>query len=215
MRGHFDVSVRNAGGLKDEDFVAAKEEGRLFELLEQLEVAQRAKCDNILMHWIPPTFYHNVFQHGFADGPWPTYDACVPMNNIGLMVTDSEPVYNYAYGWYGGYHAFADNIGDSTGAKGFTAHDADGNLVDKDADGREEVFVRTRFLFLPSQGNSNNIRSVGIFGSQYTNQGTGSEDRYMSGRVRLKDPTTGLPTILLKNFNQVMVIEYTYAFVAV
>jgi len=214
VQGYFDVEVKDAGGLKDADFEAAIREGRLDDVLSKLNTEQRAASFNQLHHWIVPTIYHNLWGHGFANGPWPTYDQCMWCNNIGLMVTDSEPTFNEAYGWYGGYHQYADNTGDSTCAKGMTAHRAEYHQIDKNADGREEIFLSTRFLFLPSQGNSNNIRSLGLFGSQYSNQGTGGEDRYRSARVRLKDPDTGLPTIIIKNLNQVLVIEYTIFWVS-
>jgi hypothetical protein len=33
--------------------------------------------------------------------------------------------------------------------------------------------------------------------------------------VRLKDPATGLPVIIVKNLNQVLVIEYTIYWIAI
>jgi hypothetical protein len=80
--------------------------------------------------------------------------------------------------------------------------------------GKEEIYFKSRFLYLPSQGISNNIRSIGVYGAEYASNQYNNEERYLVARVRLKDPDTGLPVILIKNFNQVLVIEYTVFFVS-
>lgn len=214
MRGHFNVQLKDAGGLKDADFEAAIRAGTIDDILKELETKQRAAAWNQIMHYVPAAYFHNVFAHGIGNSPWPSYDQNCWANNISLMVTDSEPVYNYGYVWYGGFHAHFDNIGTSTGSKGM-GNGTIGRRNEKLDDGREGVFLMSRFLFLPSQGNSNNIRSLGLFGSQYSNQGTGNEDRYITARVRLKDPDTGLPVVIVKNLNQVLVIEYTIYWIAI
>jgi hypothetical protein len=206
----------NAGGLKDEDFKAAIREGRLDEVLAGLKVEQHVKNQNVINHWAVATMFHNVFAHGFPNGPWPTYTNNMWCNNIGLSTRDDEPSFSVVeQQYYGGYHNFADNASGTTGARGMTAHIAEANVYDKNPDGKEELFQRHRFLFIPSWAISNNIRSLSLLGSEYSNQGTGNEDRWISGRVRLKDPDTGLPIVIVKNLNQVLVIEYTIYWVAI
>jgi hypothetical protein len=214
MQGLYELQIKNAGGFKDEDFLKAIDEGRLDDLLADLPLDRSLKGHNQLNDWIFPTFAHNVIGHGFANGPWPTYDACVPFNSICLTSRDTEPGPEESYGWYGGYQSALDAVGGSVAGRGFTAHIAEPTYIVVDPNGRESVHMRTRWIYLPSYGNSNNIRGITINGSQFTNQGTGNEDRYQVGRIRFKDPDTGVPVVLVKNINQVLIIEYTAIFVA-
>lgn len=214
MKGLYDLKLRNAQGMKDEVFLAAMRDGSIDELLNGLPIELHLEGRNLLVNWLVATLLHNCFEHSLPNGPWPTYDACVPFNNISLMTRDTEPTYLESIQWYGGYSDHADNIGTSTGARGFVNQRAEVQNIRKDPSGCEQVLMTTRFLYLPSEAVSNNIRSLGIMGSQYTNQGTGSEDRYMSGRIRLKDPLTGLPVVVNKNLNQVLVLEYTAYFIS-
>lgn len=212
--GIYHLQLKSAGGLKDEDFLKARKAGQLDALLASLPLERELKGNNQLNDWIMPTFAHNVIGHGFPNGPWPTYDACVPFNSICLTSKDEEPDPEETYGWYGGYHQAQNAVGGDVAGRGFTAHRAEDTYIIVDPDDRESVRMRTRWIYLPSYGNSNNIRGITINGSQYSNQGTGGEDRYQVGRIRFKDPTTGVPVILVKNLNQVLIIEYTAIFVS-
>jgi len=50
--GYFNLSLRNAGGLRDEDFLRAKQERRIDELLDDLgEEQQAAGMSNIVNGW--------------------------------------------------------------------------------------------------------------------------------------------------------------------
>ena len=48
MQGHFDIKLLNAGSYTDEDFMKAKEEGRLLEMLNGLQVKQRVDKNNLI-----------------------------------------------------------------------------------------------------------------------------------------------------------------------
>lgn len=209
MQGHFDVRLKNARGLGDEDFLQALSAKKLDALLGSLDTELHLAGHNLINDYFSCSFFRNVFAHGIPNAPYPMNTSFTPLNNISLMTTDAEPTPYEHYSWYGGFDGHYDNIGTSTGSKGFGNGRVEDPLYIKDPGGKESVFLRTRFLFLPSEGNSNNIRSIGIMGCEVSNQGTGVEDRYQQGRIRLKDPVSGLPIAVSKNANQVLVVEYT------
>lgn len=214
MRGHFNVAVKDAGGLRDEDFLLAKSEGRLNSVLEKLAVVQRAEANNQITHWLSAVMISRVVGHSFPNAPFPVYSGNVwPWSSITLQTTDAEVDYTYSWTSYCDYYGTPDSVG-STAAKGFLTSVVESTIFAKTLGGKEEIYFKSRWLYLPSQGNSNNIRSVGVYGCEYTTQQFVADDRYITARVRLKDPDTGLPVILIKNFNQVLVIEYTIFFVS-
>ena len=213
MEGNYRLQIKNSANYKDEDFLLAIKENRLDSFLAVLDTEYYLEGHNLINHWFSAVIFHNVFEHGIPDSPGSSELNCVPFNNIGLMTTDSEPTYTETYTWYDGYEAYYDNIG-STGAKGFVAHRVENQQIIKDPDGKESLRMRTRWIFLPSQANSNDIRSVGIFGSRYSDQSTNNQNRYQIGRIRFKDPISGNPIIISKNVNQAFVFEYTVNFVS-
>lgn len=214
MQGRYKLELRNSGRLTDADFQRAIKEGRLDDLLAELPLELKLAGHNMINHWFTACFYHNVFGHGFSDSPYPTYNTHNPFVTVCLMTTDSEPTFTETYNWYGNPHTPSGSANTGSGAKGFITSDTEDPVIEKAADGREEIKFRERWLWLPSQGVSNNIRSLGIFGAEYLNYWD-TYQRWKSGRIRFKDPDTGAPVVINKNLNQVLVLEYTVFFVSV
>ncbi len=208
MEGHYELQLKDAKELKDEDFLLAIKENRLDDLLLQLDTVLNLKGHNLIQHWFPPTVFHNVFEHGIPDSPSGTQYYCNPLDNIGFMTTDSEPTYTESYSWFGSGYIYYDNIG-SSAVKRFVEHRLEIQQVIVDPSGRESVRMRTRWLFLPSQAVSSNIRSLGIWGCQQNYTLGNSINRYQTGRLRFKDPATGNPVVINKSSNQALTFEYT------
>jgi hypothetical protein len=211
MRGEFHLQLRDAAGLKDEDFLAAKAQGRLDVLLAGLHLELDHKQRNKLNDSLTWCLLHHVI--GRFPGGFPMDYSTVPLHHICLTTYGTDIVYDDPfYSWYGTIHNGAGSANNTSGGKGFN-QTADPRIVDTPDDGKEEVWVRHRFLWLPSEGNSNNIRSIEMYGGEYYN--FTAEDKWRNGRMLLRSPTTGLPIVVVKNINQVLTLEYTFSLVAV
>lgn len=212
MRGEFNLQVRDAKGLRDEDFSAAAARGELEALLESLGLEQAVHVRNKLTDHIVWGMYSFIFGHGLPKtDPWngtPSILNCVCLMTDADEITYEEGV-NY---WYRTMHNWTNSANTSTGGKLFS-YRTGSPVIDTDANGKEEVWVRHRWLWLPSEGNSNNIRSLAIFGAHdYTSS---TANRVQLGRVLLKDPDTGGPIVVIKNINQVLTLEYTFSMLSI
>lgn len=210
MQGRFDIYLQDARGLTDEDFIQARREGRLKSLLKGLPVDEEVHCDNQVMHMYPIAIWREAMNHGFPSGAYPMErGAGIPFYSICILSDTSEPAYT---DWFSGYwdlNNMSYNVGNSPG-KRFVAHDEE-LLVDVGADSRESVFLRERWLYLPSQVVSNQIRSVGVYWCE--NITDGSDERGMVARVRMKN-AGGQPITLNKSSSQTLLIQYTFTLVA-
>lgn len=211
MRGEFHLQVKDCRGLRDEDFLAAQAEGSLNELLAGLAVAQEVRVRNALNDTLAWGLLHHVFGHGFGGG-YPMDGGTELLTGVCLLTHDVELDYQEYRTWYGSIHVMEWSANTSSGAKGFGQR-VDDFIVGTPDDNREEVWCRHRWLWLPSEGNSNNIRSIGIMGGEHHNYT--SEDKFRVGRVLLKDRDTGGQMVVVKNINQVLTLEYTVSYIAV
>lgn len=209
--GRFDIYVQDAGDLKDEDFVQAEKEGRLNQLLDEMPVAQEAHGENTLTHMIVVAYFRKLFT-GFPNAAYPMERANTSIfHHITVLNWSDEPYFNYWMSYNGYIHNPSGNVNSSNAGKRFVAHDIE-LLCDTDPSGREAVFMRERWLYLPSQVVSNSIRSIGVYWSEYIND-TGNEDRGMVAWVRMKD-AGGMPLTLNKSSSQTLLIQYTVTWVA-
>ena len=206
MRGHFDVTLLDSGGYSDEQFKRAIEEKRIDQLLAVLKVEQKLSRRNLIMDNVAGM----VFQYSFS-GPAIVADYGSYgdnwLNNISLLTKDEDPTYTEDNQWYGGAENGGDNIGASGSTKRFVVDTVDPHQLAVLSGGREGIYFRSRWLFLPAQGVSNNIRSIGICWCRYASNLTTSIDRGRIGRVRLKDDQ-GRNVILNKTSRQVLLVEY-------
>jgi hypothetical protein len=219
ITGHFDLALKNSGRLCDKDFEEARRQGRLGELLDGLETAQECHTDNLVFDLIVPYLGYFVFSAPSVGDLWRD-NATVPavFANICLLTTDSEP--NYQSEWYrsGGYEyqtpsGAGESANGSTGGKLFEEEASEAADIRSDLGGREAIWYRERFLYLPSQGSSTNIRSIGVYWCAIATT-TGVYFRQRAARVRLKD-SGGNPIIVSKGTDQVLLVEYKATFVSI
>jgi len=211
MQGHFDIFVQDAGGLKDEDFLKAEQEGRLGALLSGLPVDQEAHAKNTLTHMLTVSIFRRSFAHGFPNAAYPMERSNnIPLYFICILNTASEPAYTDWYGAYVSIHAVSGSVNTGNAGKRFIVHDLE-YVIGTDPDGREAIFLQERWLYLPSQVVSSEIRSVGIYWSETVNDG--NDEKGIVGRVRMKD-AGGKPITLDKSASQTLLIQYTLTFVS-
>lgn len=211
MQGHFDVFVKESGGLCDEDFIAAQREGRLSELLRSLPTSKKVSTDNLVFHDFAIMAMRQTMQHGFPNGA-ANMDrvAGCPLHHITVLNNASEPSYTEWYAYYGTIHNPSYSVNTGNAGKRFVGYSID-LIVDKDPTGREAIFHRSRWLYLPSQIVSNEIRSIGVYWGEYINDG--NEDKQSTARVRLKD-SGGNPITLTKSSSQTLLVQYTFSLVS-
>lgn len=223
ITGHFDLALKDAKGFGDEAFIEATRQGRLSRMLDDLPTELEAHTDNLVMDGIVLYLGFNLFQVG--DRPNGVRVDLISgggaawFTSVCLMTTDSEP--DYQSEWYrnGGYDLFGmsnvpESANSSTGGKRFKDDASETTDVRSDPGGRESVTYRDRWLYLPTQGTSSNIRSIAVRVSNNA-QGFGN-DFYIgrAARVRIKDGG-GNPIIINKTTSQVLLVEYRLAFVSI
>lgn len=219
ITGHFDVALKNSGKLGDRDFEEARRQGRLGELLDGLGTELECHTDNLVFDLMVPYQGLWLFSAPSVGDLWRNNSTeSASFASMCLLTDDSEP--DYQSEWYrtGGYmyvtpSAVTNSANGSTGGKLFEEEASEAAEIKSDPGGRESAWYRERWLFLPSQGTSSNIRSIGLFWSGHGDNG-GSETRQRSGRVRLKD-AGGNPIIINKGTSQVLLVEYKATFVSV
>lgn len=219
ITGHFDLALKGAGNLGDQEFEQAMREGKLPALLDTLPTEGKYGADNLIFDLLPPWCGIATFQTPSVGDLWRNNPpgSASPFCNICLLTTDSEP--DYQSEWYraGGYDivvpsAVSESANASSGGKLFEEEASEVADMRSDPGGREAVWYRERWLYLPSQGVSSNIRSIGIYWSYDST--TSSAGRTRSARVRLKD-SGGNPIIINKGSNQVLLVEYKVTFVSI
>lgn len=220
MNGTFNVSLLDSRSYKDEDFLQAIDKGTINRLLESLPVEQKLENQNAVHHWTVPYLFQMLMSGPSGPGvPFTTdnsqFICCC------LMSASSEPSFSEAYTMYmGGYDFYVwyntDCINVSGAGKLLINNSIESYLLAKDTQGRESVFFRDRWLFLPSEGVSSVIRGLGIFGSDRANS-VGPVNYVTWGRscrVRFKD-SGGNPVTINKLNTQAMVVDYTVTLVSI
>lgn len=211
MQGHFDIFVQDAKGLRDEDFLRAEREGRLRDLVKSLPIDQEAHTDNLVLDMYPICMMRRVIGHGFPSGPYPMERGTgIPFYSICLLSLATEPEYIEWYSGYWSLHNMSYTVNSVNAGKRFVVHDMD-LLVDVEPTGREGIFIKERWLYLPSQAVSNEIRSVGAYWCE--NITDGNDERGQLARVRMKD-AGGNPITLNKSASQTLLIQYTFTLVS-
>lgn len=210
MQGHFDLFLQNSRGLRDADFIAARDAGRLGALLETLPVEREVHSDNLVHQLFSICMFRLVFGHGLPNGTYPmSVSTGIPFYTVALLTSGDEPAYS---DWWGG-NQYPYNVPycvSTTGYKRFVVN-AEETSYAAEVSGREAVFLRSRWLFLPSEAVSNSIRSVGAYWSDTAT--LGAEDRGLIARARIKD-TGGNPITLIKTSEQSLLVQYTATLVS-
>lgn len=221
MLGHFDIQLKDLPrGITDAHLLelltpAGKATPELDRLLARLPTRQRAKGCNLINDNFAGYTHKYCFSGGAISTPYNIDGGNAALGTILLMTNDAEPTYTEASSQYTNPNALTGTVQSTTAGKRFIEDDIDPHLMDADPNnnGRESILFRSRFLYLSTQANSNDIRSLGIYFSDNGNS-TGTEERGRIARIRLKD-SGGTPIILNKTSAQVLLIEYRFTLVTI
>lgn len=216
MFGQFDVHLKDLPPGGDARLRGMLERGELPELnrlIDRMPTRQRAKGRNLVSDNFAGYTFRFCFSGGDITDPYDFDSGNAILATILLMTTDSEPTYTDATNQYTNLHNISGSANTSSGGKRFIEDDIDPHLQDADPDnnGRESILFRSRFLYLAAEGNSNDIRSLGIYFMRDADS-TGSFERARTARIRLKD-SGGNPIIINKTSAQVLLIEYRFTLV--
>lgn len=225
ITGHFELTLKNADGLQDEDFHEAQRQGKLQELLDGLRTDATYGTDNLLFDIMVPWLGYWLFG-GTVPNPWMSLGLSTSVSLFGgicLLTVDSDPDYQSEWNRTNagtlGEHVAISNLTSSSnsvsGGKMFVQETSETFDIRSDPNSREAIYYRERWLFLPLEAVSANIRSIGVYTSSAA-AGAGSSMDYhiRSGRVRIKD-SGGNPIIINKANNQVLLVEYKVTFVSI
>jgi hypothetical protein len=221
MRGFFNVEKMPARGLRDEDFQQAIDAGCINQLLTGFPVTQKCGGSNRIFDNAAGYMLDKLFSLGNCGWPYYISDGGGPsiFNSICLATTDGDTT-SYTEDWtttnndttY--MHKVSGSANTSSGAKRFEEDQIENWTSWTDTDGREAIHFRNKWLYLPTQGTSTDIRSIVItFCTDGDSTGGYSLDWARTGRVRLKDEN-GNKIILVKNSNEILLVEYTFTLVA-
>lgn len=219
FQGRLKTTLLGAGGLKDEDFNHAIREGKVDGVLSDLDPHLELEQPNMIHDNFVPYMYYRAgwssagappnYYNGWTGGGASWFAFVVLLNYT------SEPTYTEAAGnegYYDNFHLMAGRVTDDAG-KRFVIDQIEAWQVWCEASGREQIFFRNRWLYLPSQAVSASINCLGIYFWEdlYT---TYSRRKQRSGRIRFKD-SGGNPITINKNSNQVLLLEYNWSLVSV
>lgn len=228
--GHFDVQKMMACGLTDADFTRAIKEGRIKELLKKLPVVQRCSGSNRIFDNMAGYILHRKLSLPACAGPFYRTENNPPAaltwillaNTDGDTTSYTEDSDNWdGWGYNRNMNTGVNSVNTSSAAKRFEEDQIYGWTIGKDLDsnGRESIYFRNAFLYLPTEGYTSggyDIRSIGIY---YASDGDSAPalDYYTStaliGRVRLKD-SAGNKIAVTKNTSEVLFVEYTFQLVS-
>lgn len=209
MKGKYNVTLLDAGGLGDEDFEMARRDGSLDALLTGLDVEQRAETDNLVFDNFAAYIFRWLFSGGDITDPYDvgngTTDAALA--TMCLLTTDTDTTYTEQSAGFWDVSTVGNSANTSSGGKRFVEDTIVSPPLVAVTAGKEEVFCKSRWLYLPSQGVSSAIRSIGTF-FYFDADATGnSSQRSSISRVRLKD-SAGRNITLRKTDKNVLHIEY-------
>lgn len=215
MSGFATARVFDAPGLSDDYWKQVIAEKRVSEALEDLPVAQKAQGKNLVNHAFAAYSFIQSFTgpdildpYDFSSGSGRAALAFVTLQTI-----DSEPTYTETTLESVPIQSIGSMAG-STASKRFILDDIEDELIRKPIDGRNAVEFRSRWLWLPSQAVSSDIRSFTVY---FRQDGVDTGAFISNGRIariRLKD-SGGSPVILTKTSSQVLLIEYLFTLVSI
>lgn len=218
IEGYANIERGSSLGLLDRDWQQAIDEGRLRgRSLALRQMFDEARLEGIgggrnlqFDNWAAFSFNRRMAGPDIAD-PYDFDSGSAWLATITLTTIDSEPTYQEASNFGSDINNIQSNVG-SGASKRFVEDDVENVLIATVADGRDAIFQRSRFLYLPSQAVSGNIRSVSIHFSD-NGDSTGFISRGIAGRVRIKDAGQN-PIIISKSSSQVLLVEYTTTYVS-
>lgn len=215
MQGHFDLSMLDTPGLTPELIEAVRREGgdpKVEALLRGLKVEERWSTDNLIYQVTPSYLYFWAISGPSPYGHMNNNNSagCSCLGFICLTSTASEPSYTAEnYSAIVSYASVPDNVG-SNPSKLFIDDCIVAPDIKVDPDGRESIYLKCKWLYLPGQATSSVIRSVSVFFLDYYNAPTySSYYKTRIGRVRIKD-SGGNPVTISKAATKSLLVEYTF-----
>lgn len=210
MQGHFDLTMLNTPGLTRDLIEAVRREGgdpAVEDHLRKFAKEDEWKTDNLIFQTVPSVLYSQLFSGPSIYGAQPmTFGG---LSFIQLTTTASEPTYNGEIGVFGYYNwgSLPDLAGGTSAGKRFINDNIVTPDFKVDALGREAIYGKHKWLYLPGEATSSTIRSVTIYASTY--DPGGSSYFLRTGRVRIKD-SGGNPVTIFKLATKSLLVEYTF-----
>lgn len=217
MQGHFTVSLIDAQGLKDEDFLRACANGRLKDLLSQLPLLERVEGKNLVNDNFAGYIFYHALSGGDISDPYdfnPGGNGCLA--TILLSGDTADPTYTEAsYSSYVTMHNLPGSVNTGSAGKRFIEDDVDTPELMVLPSGQEGIVFRSRFLYLPYEATCSTygISSISVFESETAND-VSSSRRGIIARVRLKN-SAGTKITLGKSSKQVLLVEYEFTLLCV
>lgn len=220
LEGHAELTLYDSLRYRDEDFIQARKNGHLDRFLQELPVLEHLEGDNMIFHWFAQFMFTAVFSGCPNYGiPFNVNRQVSPPNvyfgTILLNTNTSAPTYQEWNNDYTRIHTptYSANTGSAGKRFPYDSVENPAFFSDPSKTGREDISCRYRWLYLPSQGVSSNIQSLGVLGSS-NRDSTDIVYRYSAARLRFKN-SSGVPITINKTSNQVLLVEYTFKLVSV
>jgi hypothetical protein len=169
------------------------------------------KTDNLIYQVTPSYLYYWVLT-----GPTPyggmeanNYNGSSGLGFISLTSTSAEVTYN-GENYYGApsYQSVPDIVSGS-GSKLFINDCIITPDFNVDQSGREAVYGKFKWLYLPGEATSSVIRSVAVFYLDAISMASSGYNKTRIGRVRIKD-SGGNPVTISKATTRSLLVEYTF-----
>lgn len=212
--GQYDFSLFETGNPPDEVFIEAGKRGELNKLLADFPKSGEWHCKNMMFDHVVPHIFNQLFGGGAAPSGWDLTSgtgAALAFINLAGSGFSSEPTYQEATsgGWADiSISGVSYSVDATYGSKRFIEDQIETYSCAKDPNGREAVFFRNRWLWLPSQA-VGSIYSAAVW---CNHDGDSTQTQWyvthgVAARVRLKDPS-GNAIIINKLSTQALLIDY-------
>ncbi len=213
MRGHFEVELKDSGALRDEDFLSIPRR-ELNSLLDSLRIVKHVEGWNKCNDMLPASIFRGVMSGADIDYPFNNFiTGYSAIGNINVEYRDPEITYTEWIYANADIHNIGYPVGTGNSGKRFIEDEITNHAIEAYQNSREEVWFRSRWLYLPSQIVCGNIRSIGYFFG-YDGDADYTTSRGTYGRFRLKD-SNGNPITISKSSSQVLLVQMKLVFVSV
>lgn len=215
MQGHFDLTMLETPGLTQEVIEAVRREGgdpKVEALLREFKREGEWHTDNLVYQYAPSYLWYLNF--GGSDIPPNMTSNSGSWSFLGyLTLTSTAPEVVYTGDvltpyWSNDWQtAVPDNVG-SNPSKRFIDDCIVTPDFKLDALGREAIYSKYKWLYLPGQATSSVIRSLSISATGAYSSLT-AYGRCRFARVRIKD-SGGNPVTISKAATRSLLVEYTF-----